>query len=181
MRFDEQYFNWLIDQICGNELPYRHYRSLLMELYLREFTWIVELDDNQAAYGNQLREFYEDRFGEYPEIKGYCTVLEMLIGLAIREEEMMYEPGDEQPETMFWFMIRNLGLNGMTDDEYDASFVNERIRIFLERKYSENGSGGGLFVVKHPPKDMRKVDIWYQMNWFLTERDGGDLRKIGGI
>jgi hypothetical protein len=39
---------------------------------------------------------------------------------------------------------------------------------FLDRDYEPDGRGG-LFRVKHTDEDLRFVEIWYQMNWYLDE------------
>ena len=38
----------------------------------------------------------------------------------------------------------------------------------LAREYSDNGHGG-LFPLKNPKKDQRKVEIWYQMTEYINE------------
>ena len=65
-----------------------------------------------------------------------------------------------------WGMITNLGLGSMTDDRFDSEYVEEKIDRFLNREYEPNGKGG-LFTVKNRDCDMRKVEIWYQLCYFL--------------
>lgn len=45
----------------------------------------------------------------------------------------------------FWAMISNLGLECMSDDDFDELYVEEHIQHFLDRQYSYQG-GGGLFL-----------------------------------
>ncbi len=66
----------------------------------------------------------------------------------------------------FWSMVESLGLSGMTDYQFDAIFVDSVISCFLERQYQQNGAGG-LFTVNRRGQDLRNVEIWYQMNWYL--------------
>lgn len=68
----------------------------------------------------------------------------------------------------FWIMLTNLGLDGMTDMRYRQHIVDVRVARFLERNYAPDGTGG-LFVARHCPEDMRTVDIWYQLMWYLDE------------
>ena len=68
----------------------------------------------------------------------------------------------------FWNMIVNLGLSNMNDDNFDETYFNRVMQIFLNREYSPNGRGG-LFTVKNSPADMRTVEIWYQFMWYLNE------------
>lgn len=68
----------------------------------------------------------------------------------------------------FWNMIVSLGLGGMSDTRYDANYVDMVIDRFLRRQYKRNGEGG-LFTVEHHPQDMRTVEIWYQLAYYLDE------------
>ena len=92
----------------------------------------------------------------------------MIAGLALRcEENIMDDPqyGDRTGQ-WFWGMISNLGLGSMTDDRYDRAYVDFVIDRFLNREYEPNGRGG-LFTVEKSKKDLRRVEIWYQMCWYL--------------
>lgn len=67
----------------------------------------------------------------------------------------------------FWGMIVSLGLGGMTDAIFDRDYVEECLTRFLNREYERNGKGG-LFTVKGTRRDMRKMEIWYQLNAYLN-------------
>jgi hypothetical protein len=67
----------------------------------------------------------------------------------------------------FWGMIMNLGLAAMHDKDFDADYANKAVSRFLSRKYGRDGEGG-LFTIQHCPHDLRKIEIWYQMCWYLT-------------
>ena len=62
--------------------------------------------------------------------------------------------------------MKSLGLYGMTDDKYDEEYVDNVISTFLYRGYDPNGKGG-LFTVNDTYKDMRDIEIWYQMCLFF--------------
>jgi hypothetical protein len=64
-------------------------------------------------------------------------------------------------------MIVNLGLGGMTDKYFDRELVDERIAIFLDREYEPDGTGG-LFTVKNCDRDLRTVEIWRQLSYYLN-------------
>ena len=66
----------------------------------------------------------------------------------------------------FWGMIANLNLGSMYDTWYDKDYVEEALYKFLHRKYDRDGRGG-LFRIRNSTVDMRKVEIWYQMCYFL--------------
>ena len=65
-------------------------------------------------------------------------------------------------------MLCSLGLTHMRDNVYDEMYVDRVITRLLTRSYESNGVGG-LFTVEHPRRDMRLVEIWYQMCWYLNE------------
>lgn len=87
-----------------------------------------------------------------------CSVLEMMIALAIRCEEHIMDDPDVGNRTgqWFWNMIVNLGLGSMNDSKFDRAYIEENVQRFLERKYSRNGAGG-LFTVNHSRYDLRKL------------------------
>lgn len=175
----EGYFNWLYDIVChdrfSNEVSYRR---LLSYLYHTNFRYTIRRDENRAHDGVDLRlRYYDDVHnsgGDVFWIERYldgppCNVLEMMIALAIRcEEDIMDDPriGDRTSQ-WFWEMIVNLGVGSMTDDRFDERYVEEVIETFLNRKYEPDGRGG-LFTVRNCDTDLRKVEIWYQLCWYLN-------------
>ena len=66
----------------------------------------------------------------------------------------------------FWNMIVNLGLGGMVDALVDIEEVDKIIERFLNREYEPNGRGG-LFTIDNCEEDLREVEIWYQLCWYL--------------
>ena len=46
--------------------------------------------------------------------------------------------------------------------------VKAAVECLLERRYLEDGDGG-LFPLKCPRKDQRRVEIWYQMSAWVIE------------
>ena len=67
----------------------------------------------------------------------------------------------------FWNMLSNLGVSYMTDDRFDEKEATEKIYNFLEKRYSPNGKGG-LFYIPDAPEDLRNVEIWTQLCWYLN-------------
>ena len=93
-----------------------------------------------------------------------------MVALTIRcEETIMDNPafGDRTGQ-WFWSMVNNLGLSDMTDDRFDERIVRKKIDIFLKRGYEPDGQGG-LFRIKHCRRDMRYVEIWYKLCWYLDQ------------
>lgn len=104
-----------------------------------------------------------------------CSVLEILVSVANRMEDILYEPENgNRALKWLWTLIRNLGLETFTDGAYKAnpgSFdqaVDEILEKFINRTYDRRGKGG-LFPLKKPRSDQREVEIWYQMQEYLDE------------
>ena len=133
------------------------------------------MDGNRAEDGIDLRY----RFGReysYPDamIASYlddrpCSILEMMTALAIRCEEHIMDDPDIGNRTgqWFWSMLVNLGLGSMYDAKFDRYRVDRILERLLDREYGRNGKGG-LFTVNNG-RDMRTTEIWYQMNYYLSE------------
>ena len=166
------YFEWLWNFTkCRGHSQNRKIITLLHNI---EFRYSIPMDANREEDGLDLRYRFITEVGipkNYQEVYGYldgpCSVLEMMIALAIRcEESIMDDPdiGDRTSE-WFWLMMKNLGLDYMSDRKFDRDIAEEKISIFLDRRYKRNGEGG-LFVV-NGRRDLRKVEIWYQMCWYL--------------
>lgn len=166
----DAYFEAWYQFVCGERFSEEiSYRKLLTKLHNTEFTYFVPNDDNRADDGIQLRRKFA---GSDEEVLGYldgpCSVFEMMVALAIRcETTIMDDPkvGDRTGQ-WFWGMIRNLGLSTMYDDNYDEEIVEKVIERLLKREYEADGAGG-LFTVRNCDHDLRKMEIWAQMNWYL--------------
>ena len=171
-RINDGYFEWLCELVDNRRFS-KHvsYRKLLIHLHNIEFTWFIPLDDNRADDGIQLRRRYALACGDFTiqrYLQGPCSVLEMMVALAIRCEETIMDDAMMGNRTgqWFWGMIHNLGLTPMTDSKFNQEFVDDTIARLLNREYEPNGRGG-LFTVKHCTHDMRTVEIWRQLSWYL--------------
>lgn len=170
-RIHDEYFEWLCKLIDIDRFDRQvSYRKLLVRLLDTEFTWTVPYDDNRADDGIQLRRHFaleRDDLTLTNYITGPCSVLEMLIALAIRGETWMDDAQyGNRTGQWFWGMIHNLGLSPMIDSEFDRNYVDEVITRFLNREYEPNGKGG-LFTIRHCNCDLRTVEIWVQLSWYL--------------
>lgn len=181
----KEYFQWLCG-LVGVSTPDHSYWLLATELHKKEFYWSVPNDDDRAADGKQLREDFFDEtnyrckdcnlragYNCLDCLDGPCSIFEMLIALAIRMEFILSDSSrEEQTAKYFWDFIRNLGLESFTDEDFFDRTGPFSLRIilekFLERNYTSKGDGG-IFPLKRPGKDQRKVDIWYQMSAYISE------------
>lgn len=175
-RLNNAYFDWMYQLVFESYSRRLSYRKLLQELHRTEFSYVIPMDGNRAEDGVDLR-YRFGRSAGYDDamISTYldqrpCSVLEMMIALAIRCEEHIMDDPDIGNRTgqWFWNMIVNLGLGSMNDSKFDEDLVEDVIQRFLERRYKRNGEGG-LFTVNHCGHNLRSVEIWYQMCWYLDE------------
>lgn len=178
MSISNEYLNWMSRLVCnGPEYDRRNYIRLFAKLHSIQFTWTINTDRNREVDGQYLRiQFAESRGYSEDDISsildGPASVMEMMVALAYRCEDQIMSDEDygDRTSEWFWTMICNMNLDGMTDDEFNDKFVEKRVSIMLNREYNYNGIGGALFHVMHPRTDLRGVDIWYQMQWFLIEK-----------
>lgn len=169
----EEYFNWLCGFVTDKLLPQDlSYSALFEQLHSTEFTYILDMDENRAMDGIGLRyRFILD--SNYPKsyeryLSGPCSILEVMVALALRcEENIMDDPTKgNRTSQWFWGMINSLGLNGMYNSNYDEMKVSDILDTFLKREYEPNGKGG-LFTIKRTKEDLTQVEIWYQLCWYL--------------
>jgi hypothetical protein len=143
------------------------YRKLFTYLYDTEFTYFIPHDENRAVDGIGLRHRFCYRNDcEHLEycLDGPCSVLEMMVALAIRCEDYIMcnpEKGDRTAQ-WFWTMISSLGLAGMTDYNFDLYTVEDVICRLLNRDYDRDGKGG-LFTIRGWYRDARDAEIWHQL------------------
>lgn len=175
---NNEYFEWLC-KLIGED---RHaeqisFKKLLMSLHGTPFRYIITKDKNRAEDGLDLRwQFIQERYSDsyynqellVTDINGPCSVFEMMVALARRcENTIMDDPvyGDRTGQ-WFWGMITTLGLGSMIDFNFDRLKVETIIERFLNREYEPNGRGG-LFLVRNCDRDVRELEIWHQLCWYL--------------
>lgn len=175
----QEYDNWVINlstNWCSN---YGHYGRLMEFLHSIPFysTVQVPLDKNRGADGKDLRLRFVETTKDYDYRHVYLylydyppTMLEVMVALSIRCEENIMRDDNYGDRSGEWFygMLCSSGLDIYSDEFFDKDEVAEIVNRILERKYSKNGKGG-LFTLSNPPKDLRKVEIWYQLLWYLDE------------
>lgn len=167
----DEYFDWLCNIICDSSKKIMFGR-LLRRLHHTDFVYSIRNDSNRAADGINLRRRFAYDYGDLTDaefyLNGPCSILEMMVGLSVRyEEDTMDDPRiGNRTGQWFWGMIVNLGLGSMTDNNYNEREVEYIINRFLDRNYEPDGRGG-LFTVRNCPNDMRDVEIWVQMNYYM--------------
>lgn len=197
MNLEEEYTQWLISKIDnapGSDKWYKEekaraehpeevydigYTKLFRYLHSIEYQYTHPMDKNRYEDGISLRWHYELE-EEKPKasdlLTGPCSMLEMLVALAIKVEEIMWNSkyGDR---TKYWFsrMLFSLGLrrgdmmNEFFNDDTKA-YINKCLERFFKNEYEPDGHGG-LFIVYDSPEDLTKLEIWVQMQRYIGLRD----------
>ena len=172
-----RYLEWMYGIVCDDQYTEDlTYHKLFDILNSTEFYYSIPMDGNRAEDGVNLRYRFGDNSGIDHRIIASelddhpCSVLEMMIALALRIEDSIMDNPDigNRVGQWFWEMIVSLGLGGMNDRNFDVDFVDDKLRIFLNREYDRDGNGG-LFHTSDSSKDMRNTEIWYQMHSYLNE------------
>lgn len=170
----ENYYEWICTLAFPETGERAAYSNLLGYLYARTFEWSIPLDENRYTDGIDLRfrYGYEYRISADDISMAFdgrpCSMLEMMIALSLRCEEHIMSNEIFGDRLSYWFknMLNNLKLSDQKNNRYDEKFVEYRLSCFFAHAYEPTGEGG-LFVVSNPRQDMRHVEIWYQMCWYL--------------
>lgn len=140
--------------------------ELLQYLDSKAFYAKMEMDESREGWGIDLRTDVDY------DIEGPCSMLEMLVALAGRIEQVHlydWDAGDQTP-VWFWTMIQNLGLIHQTDDRFNFRKVDDIVSRFLNRDYAPNGKGS-LFILEDKNLDARDMTIWQQVQEWIMERN----------
>ena len=165
-----EYFNWLYNLACSDRYDEPiSYKKLLAQLHNTVFRYSIQRDENRAEYGINLRRLFASAVIKCADkyLTGPCSVLEMMLALSIQCEEIMDDTAyGDRTRQWFWGMVTNLGLGDMADNRYDKKYVSRVLERFLDRDYEADGRGG-LFRIKNCADDLRDIEIWVQMLWYL--------------
>jgi hypothetical protein len=160
------YYLWL-DSLVNDG----NHELLIRYLHSQPYRWQFTLDENRAAGGINLRSEYAwNTSTEVEDVReGPCTVLEMLVGVASHMEDQL----EISTSDCFWMLIENLGLDKYEDDDYNPREVECIIDSWLNHNYKSNGVGS-IFPLKRYQGDCRNLDIWSQMNAWISENYPAD-------
>lgn len=171
------YFKWLINIV--DDVEKTEYLLVYKMLFDKEFYAVIDMDENRAKDGVELRTKFIDHLGgnrppgEITPI-GPCRCLEMMVALAIEIENQVGDSRKERTDKIWMkYMIENLGLSRYKDSvfyklaEFDK--ISRIIDNFVDREYDKSGFGG-LWPLNNPTKNQRKVEIWYQfLAWYREQ------------
>jgi len=141
-------------------------------MHVTPFEVILHRDENRGEDGKELRGEYENTFdisGEDLWIDAKASVLEVLLGLSRRLEF----DTDIPTANWFWKLLENLEVRHYNDGHYNEHVEEEvfhRLQVFMTRSYAPTGYGG-LFPLRMPQQDQRRVELWYQMQAYMLESE----------
>ena len=172
------YFDWLIHAIWDeNGWKVKTHRKLLKKM--NNFLFMIKIPNDvyRVNDGIDIRwrfAWESGHLGDNLICSSFgddeCSVLEMMIALAFRaNESMANQNGEPTVQHIFWDMVKNLGLLGETDNMYDEENVSYMLKRFNERLYQQNGKGGLFYFPYNDTDDMRKIEIWDQLCWYVNE------------
>lgn len=167
---EEKYWKWMISLVNARE-----YTRLCQILENIPFTYDLVMDGNRADDGINLRYRFGREMG-YSDREiatldmSDCSVLEMMVALAIRIEVSIMDDPLQGDRTAVWFheMLQSMELDMYTNLYVDANEVTRKVYRMLNRTYWSTGQGG-LFTIPHCREDLRQVEIWYQMCWYFRD------------
>lgn len=163
---DYEYYTWLTKQI---DIPNgKTYFDLFERLHNIEFIWTVPNDDNRVQDALDLRhEFLEDKDGS-ELVLGGATCLEIIIALS--RKVAFIASGNKHSHQWAWTLLKNLGFQKFSDPLTleKGNKVDQILHDLMWRQYSADGRGG-FFPLTNPDVDQTQIEIWYQLNAYVSE------------
>lgn len=175
-RLNNIYLPWLVSFVVDED-SFKRYSTLFEKLYFTEFNHrlLFEHDFDRSmdgknmrwrferTVGNTLHDISSSEFIAFEEMP--CSLLEMIIALALRMEENIATDERQGDRTGMWFweMLTNLGLGYMTNDRFDIHEYERCVNNFHNRTYDPDGKGCLFRSKTKPIQQMANLDIWYQM------------------
>lgn len=169
----KEYFLWLYDIAMKNR---SNYKELCWYLFDTVFYFSNPYDSNRASDGIDLRYRFSDERGySQNQIEATidnqpCSMLEMMVGLALRCDETIMQDARHagRTNTWFWNMLKSLHLDKMTDENFNIEYCHNVLQRLFNKDYEPNGAGG-LFTVHSKNIDMRELEYWYQAMRYFNE------------
>ncbi len=173
---NNDYFEWLCTLINSEKYDINRWMNVLEALFSKPFYNVHPKDVNRMEDGYELWLKYcelANIFTINEHDRNSVSILEVMIALAMRCENEIMSCIDGSNHTSIWFfdMLENLGLIDLSDNNFDYIKFEYITNRFLNRNYDPDGKGG-LFYIPGINIDLRDVEIWYQMNWYLNRKYG---------
>lgn len=184
-----EYFEWLVSKVTSPAVPDdAQARNVLQVLRDIRIQGLPMADDApRLEDGKQLRIDFIDETGmtvqSYDDVLdpefGFCTVLELLVALSMRMDDIMRDPLDpcSSVPSWFWGMVSTMVGQPFYPCSYWTFSVNTSAAVvvaessmkFLGRQYDPTGHNGNIFT-DMSGVDLRAIDIWAQACRFMSAR-----------
>lgn len=164
-KVDFAYYEWLTRQIY---IPNgKTYNDLFERMHNVEFVWTIPNDENRIQDGLDLRSEFTDGESFTLEVGG-ATFLEVLVALSRRIA--FTAGGNKNANQWAWTLIKNLGLKKASDPltPEKVELVENTLHNVIWREYAPDGRGG-FFPLQNSDFDQTQLEIWSQMNMYVTE------------
>ena len=155
------------------------YERILYVLDSTPFIWSIERDANRANMGLELKDDWFTSLSSIKEredvyLSGFsltvASVFDVIYSLARSIDEILYDPNGNNTLKYLEELILNL-YKSYDMDIFDADITDDSLQIpifrFIDREYKYNGVGG-LFPLDNPVDDQRDVELWYQMQAYIS-------------
>lgn len=163
---DYEYYLWLTKKI---DIPNgKSYLDLFEIMHNTEFVWTVPKDDNRVQDAIDLRGEFLDIRGGGELVLGGATCLEVVVSLSRRLA--FIADGGHRSAQWAWTLLKNLRLYKFSDPltPQRVERVNEILYNLIWRGYHADGRGG-FFPLRNPDVDQTKIEIWHQLNAYVSE------------
>lgn len=172
----KDYKAFLMENVENRTHKVVDYSLLLDTLFNIPFNAYIDMDNNRIQDAICMREEYL----ETDKMRGfdvsavedrYISAFEVLFALAKRlENDILCDPMEEIDHSAdhFWMFLKNLGVEKCSNGRFSEAIVRDKVEKWVRREYQKDGFGS-IFPVTKPKCDMRKLEIWDQMNAFLME------------
>lgn len=169
-----RYLVWLISKVGGINRISDPYLEVITRLFNTQFMWSCPMDKNRAEDGLMLRYVFSqeqetDSEIEYIFSNTGCNMLEMMIALALRiENDYLAREGNiVYTDKWFFNMIYSLGFRNP-----NKWIFSDIMRRFFNHEYTREGDGGLFYIPNLDYSiDLRKEEIWVQMNHWVSYAD----------
>lgn len=166
-----EYTFWLLSNLMSDE-DHNTYYFLGLVLNGIEFYYTMPEDENRALDGISLRKSYSNNTED--DIFGImscgCTALELLVALSMHMNNITYYPGDNE-SAWFWIMLENLDIK-ISDKDWpkqdSLDIIKSNLSRWFDRKFTKKGKGSP-FPMKKCQEDLRHVNMWDHMQWYIGE------------
>lgn len=177
---ERSYFMWLYRRVDSD----KGYSNLCRYLHAQEFIAVIEMDSNRIGDALREREIFTDTIDHSLSTKEVnelmarpVSIFEVLVAIAIRIDFLM-DDLISPPRVDEWFaeLMKNLELDQLTDKHWTGSRrqleeVDEILRIFMYREYSDDGKGSLFPMARRTIIGWSGVELWYQMNQWLAAKN----------